>query len=141
MNYNPHTQLEIESDWYEIKSRKGGLSSHSQTQSTMKKLSETLTELGIAFSFPIEIKDANGKETYYEDGDDYWYKYERDSNGYSTYFENSRKCWYKYERDSNGKETYFESSTGVKRGTPKSAKTCEGKVVEVDGIKYELKAL
>ena len=65
----------------------------------MKPLSETLTELGIAFSFPIEIEDANGHETYYEDSD------------------------------------------GLKAGTPKSAKTCEGKVVEVDGIKYELKAL
>ena len=28
----------------------------------MKLLSETLTELGIAFTFPIEIKDANGNE-------------------------------------------------------------------------------
>lgn len=65
----------------------------------MKLLSETLTELGIAFSFPIKINDANGNETYYE------------------------------------------NSKGVKRGTPKSAKTCEGKVVEVDGIKYKLTAL
>ena len=28
-----------------------------------------------------------------------------------------------YEYDSNGSETYFENSLGVKRGTPKSAKT------------------
>jgi hypothetical protein len=35
----------------------------------MKKLSETYKELGIAFTFPIEIKDANGNETYYEDSD------------------------------------------------------------------------
>ena len=86
----------------------------------MKKLSETLTEVGIAFSFPIEIKDAKGEVTYHEDSDDYWYK---------------------YERDANGKATYYENSTGVKKGTPKSAKTCEGKVVEVDGIKYKLTAL
>ena len=32
----------------------------------MKKLSETLTELGITFSFPIEIKDFKGNEIYYE---------------------------------------------------------------------------
>ena len=31
----------------------------------MKKLSEIYRELVIAFIFPIEIKDANGKETYY----------------------------------------------------------------------------
>ena len=86
----------------------------------MKKLSETLTELGIAFSFPIEITDANGYETYYESSNGYW-----------------RKC----ERDANGNATYCENSKGVKQGTPRSAKTCEGKVVEVDGIKYKLKAL
>jgi hypothetical protein len=86
----------------------------------MKKLSETLTELGIAFSFPIEIKDSNGYVTYYEDSSDYWRK---------------------WERDDNGKVTYYENSGGLKRGTPKLAKTCEGKVVEVDGIKYKLTAL
>jgi hypothetical protein len=84
----------------------------------MKKLSETYKELGIAFSFPIEIIDANGKQTYYESSDGYWERTERDS-----------------------KETYYENSEGVKIGMPRSAKTCEGKVVEVDGIKYELKAL
>ena len=86
----------------------------------MKKLSETYKELGIAFSFPIRIKDAKGNETYYE---------------------NSNDCWIKREYDTNGKVTYYENSKGVKRGTPKSAKTCEGKVVEVDGIKYKLTAL
>ena len=86
----------------------------------MKKLSETYKELGIAFSFPIEIKDANGNETYYED-----------SNG----------NWGKWEFDANGNETYYENSGGYWRGTPKTAKTCEGKVVEVDGTKYKLTAL
>ena len=128
----------------------------------MKKLSETLTELGIAFSFPIEIKDANGKQTYCETSTGYWHKYEYNSNGNETYYESSgdywHKCeydangdesyyedsdgdWWKYEYDAKGNETYYEDSTGYKRGIPKSAKTCEGKVVEVDGIKYKLKAL
>jgi len=90
---------------------------------TMKKLSETLTEMGIAFSFPIEIKEANDRVNYYEDSDDFWYR---------------------YEYDANRRRTYYEDSNGKKRGTPrsaKSAKTREGKVVEVDGIKYKLKAL
>ena len=86
----------------------------------MKKLSETYKKLGIAFSFPIEIRDANGLETYFED---------------------SEGNWYRHEYDANGKVTYFENSDGLKRGTPRSAKTCEGKVVEVDGIKYKLTAL
>ena len=86
----------------------------------MKKLSEIYKELGIAFSFPIEITDSNGNQTYYELSDGYWSRAE---------------C------DAIGNRTYFETSDGVKIGTPRSAKTCEGKVVEVDGIKYELKAL
>lgn len=65
----------------------------------MKPISETYKEQGIAFKFPIEIKDAKGSPTYYENSDNYWVK---------------------YERDGNGKETYFESSTGYKEGTPRS---------------------
>ena len=128
----------------------------------MKKLSETYKELGIAFKFPIEIKDTNGKQTYYETSTGYWSRYERDTNGKETYYEdstgywhkyeynadgnetyceNSTGYWHRYEYDANGNETYYETSTGYKRGIPKSSKTCEGKVVEVDGIKYKLKAL
>ena len=128
----------------------------------MKKLSETYKELGIAFSFPIEIeddngnqtyfedstgywsryeRDTNGKETYYEDSTGYWYKYEYDDNGRPIYYESSNGYWYKYQRDAIGNETYYENSNGIRRGTPKSAKPCEGKVSEVDGIKYKLKAL
>ncbi len=85
----------------------------------MKQLSEIYKKLGIAFTFPIEIKDANGIETYYENSDNYWIR---------------------SERDAIGNRTYFEDSKGVKRGTPRS-ETCEGKVVEVDGIKYKLTAV
>lgn len=65
----------------------------------MKPLSETLTELGIAFKFPIKIWDTKGYQTYYEDSDGYWDR---------------------YEYDGNGKQAYYEDSTGVKKGTPKS---------------------
>ena len=107
----------------------------------MKKLSETLTELGIAFSFPIEIKDDKGNRTYCEASDGYWWKREYDSNGNETYQEDSDGYWHRYEYDANGNETYYENSGGYWRGTPKTAKTCEGKVVEVDGTKYKLTAL
>ena len=128
----------------------------------MKKLSKTLTELGIAFVFPIEIKDADGNVTYYEDSDGYcerceydakgnetyhegsgghWYRCEYDADGNETYYEDSGGYWERRECDANGTTTYFENSKGRKEGTPKSSKTCEGKVVEVDGIKYKLKAL
>ena len=86
----------------------------------MKKISETYKELGIAFTFPIEIEDANGNQTYYELSDGYWDRYEYDANGKVTYYENSDDCWYKSERVANGYETYYEDSDGVKRGTPKS---------------------
>lgn len=65
----------------------------------MKPLSETYKELGIAFTFPIEIKNANGKRTYFEDSDGYWER---------------------WEYGANGKVTYFESIRGYKEGTPRS---------------------
>jgi len=107
----------------------------------MKKISETYKELGIAFTFPIEIRDAHGNETYFENRDGFCCKCEYDSRGNMTYIEDNENCWRKREYDSNGKPTYFENSDGVKKGTPRSAKTCEGKVIEVDGIKYELRSL
>ena len=128
----------------------------------MKKLSETYKELGIAFSFPIEIKDdngnetyfeyssdywhrreydANGNETYYENSSDYWHRVRYDANGNETYYENSNDYWFRREYDTNGNETYYENSNGHKEGTPKSAKACEGKVIEADGKKYQLKEL
>ena len=65
----------------------------------MKKLSETLTELGIDCNGTIEIRDANGNLTYCEN-----------SYGYCE----------RTERDTNGKETYYEDSDGFKKGTPRS---------------------
>jgi len=88
----------------------------------MKKLSKTLTELGIDFSFPIEIEDANGKLTYYEDSDDFWQRWERDAKGRPTYHEDSNGFWSRWDRDDNGDVDYYEDSTGVKKGTPKPAK-------------------
>ena len=85
----------------------------------MKPLSETYKELGIAFTFPIEIKDSNGHQTYCENSNGYWKKWERDANGNETYFENSFGYWQKWEYDTNGHHTYFENSGGTKEGTPK----------------------
>ena len=125
----------------------------------MKLLSETYKELGIAFKFPIKIKDSNGNmtyrkdsygswrkyeynsdgnETYYEVSTGHWYKSKYDANNHKTYFEKSNGYWCKHEYNAFGKETYFEDSHGIKMGTPRN-KTCDGKVVEIDGIKYELK--
>ena len=127
----------------------------------MKKLSETYEELGIAFDFPIEIKDANGNETYCEHSDGYWWRRECDANGDGTYYENSNGdwerreydanrnetyfedsdgYWERSEYDANGNETYFEEINGATRGTPRSS-SCDGKVIEVDGKKYKLKEL
>jgi hypothetical protein len=66
----------------------------------MKKLSETYKELGIAFTFPIKIKDEKGKETYY--------------------LENSDGFWSLREYDENGNRTYHENSDGLKEGTKRS---------------------
>jgi hypothetical protein len=107
----------------------------------MKKLSETYKELGIAFSFPISIEDENGHQTYSENSYGFWVRKEYDSSGNETYWESSCGYWDRREYDYNGNETYYESSAGYKVGTQRSAKTCPGKVIKVDGIKYKLKAL
>ena len=127
----------------------------------MKKLSDTYKELGIDFTFPIEIKDANGNPTYYENSNGCWKKREYDSNGNLTYYEESTGYWSKRGYDTNGEEayfknsegywsrceydadgnvTYYENSNGEKRGTPRS-QSCAGKVIEVDGKKYKLTEL
>ena len=105
----------------------------------MKKLSETYKELGIAFTFPIKIKDDNGKETYCETSDGFWYRREYDENGKQTYRENSDGFWWRCEYDEKDNETYSENSNGYKRGTKRSS--CDGKVIEVDGKKYKLTEL
>ena len=89
----------------------------------MKKLSEIYKELGIDFTFPIKISDANNNETYFENRRGYWRKHERDAEGNWTY------------------SSSHQNRDGYKRGTPRSAKTWEGKVIEVDGFKYKLTAL
>ena len=68
--------------------------------------------------FPFEIKDKSGKVIYYEHSDGYWWKREYDSNGNVIYWENS-----------DGK---------IVDNRPKS---CEGKVVEIDGKEYKLTEL
>ena len=129
----------------------------------MKKitpLSDTYKKLGIAFTFPIEIKDKKGKRTYCEDWDGFWTRREYDENGNETYYETSGGYWSRSEYDKNGKETYcedsndywwrreynkngnetyYENSDGDKRGTKRGS--CDGKVIEVDGKKYKLMEL
>ena len=106
---------------------------------TMKKLSETYKELGIAFTFPIEIEDDNGKQTYRENSDGFWYRREHDKDGNETYSETSCGDWRRREYDKDGNETYSENSDGTKLGTKRSS--CSGKVIEVDGKKYKLTEL
>jgi hypothetical protein len=105
----------------------------------MKKLSETYKELGIAFTFPIKIKDEKGNLTYSENSDGYWERREYDEDGNQTYHENSDGYWYLYEYDEDGNRTYSEHSYGTKQGTKRSS--CSGKVIEVDGKKYKLTEL
>ena len=86
--------------------------------------------------FPFTIKDKNGNEIYCENSNRYWYRWEYDSNGNVIYSEDSDEYWWKREYDSNGNEIYYENSHGyIVDNRPKS---CEGKVVEIDGKKYKL---
>jgi hypothetical protein len=111
--------------------------------------------------FPFEINDKNGNEIYYEDSNGYWVKSEYDSNGNRVYYEDSNGDWEKREFNSNGNQIYYEDSNGYwcRREYDSNGKeihfedsdgliidnrpkqSCEGKVVEIEGVKYELKEL
>ena len=95
----------------------------------MKPLSDTYKKLGIDFTFPIEINDAEGNQTYYENSDGYWRKREYSANGKETYYQNSRGYWWKNEYDAKGNRTHCETSNGYKEGTP-SIQSYERKVIE-----------
>ena len=82
-------------------------------QNMKKSLSETFKELGIQFTFPISIKNNQGKETYYENSRGYWTRREYNEIDNITYYEDSDGYWYRYEYDEkSGKETHFENSRG-----------------------------
>ena len=84
--------------------------------------------------------DSKGKQTYYENSYGFWRKQEYDSKGNETYSEDSDGFWSKSEYDSKGKQTYYENSNGRSFGSKKK-QSCDGKIVEIDGKKYELKEL
>ena len=106
---------------------------------TMKKLSEIYKELGIDFTFPIDIKDKRGNQTYFENSSGYWDRLKYDEDGNETYYENSDGYWSRLEYDKNGKQTYLENIYGTTWGTKRGS--CSGKVVEIDGKKYKLTEL
>ncbi len=82
--------------------------------------------------------DSKGNQIYYETSDGDWEKHEYNSKGNQIYYENSDGFWRKREYDSNGNEIYYENSDGdILDSRPKQ--NCEGKVVEIDGKKYQLK--
>ena len=80
--------------------------------------------------------DSQGNRVYFEDSTGVWIKYEYDSQGNQIYFECSTGYWSKQEYDYKGNEIYLENSNGII--IDNRPKTCEGKVVEIEGVKYKL---
>ena len=81
--------------------------------------------------------DTNGNKIYFEDSTGYWVKRDYDNNGNLIYYEDSTGYWYKQEFDTNGNQIYYEDSNGeIIDKRPK--KSCDGKVVEIDGKQYKL---
>ena len=124
----------------------------------MKTLAKVYKKQFGNVEFPFEIYDANGNETYWENSDgnwirweydakgnktynedsnDYWVRREYDAKGNWTYREDSYGYWWRKEYDAKGNETYRENSAGEKWGTPKNS--CSGKIVQIEGKKYQLK--
>ena len=74
--------------------------------------------------------DSNGKEIHYKHSNGYEWWAEYDSNGKEIHYKSSNgvETW----RDSNGNEITKKQFDKLKSG-------CDGKVVEIDGRKYQLK--
>jgi hypothetical protein len=86
----------------------------------------------------LYLYDTDGKEIYCDNSNGYWWKQEYDSNNNLIYREYSDGFWYKQEFDSNNNLIYCENSYGhIIDNRPKAS--CDGKVVEIDGKKYQLK--
>ena len=63
----------------------------------------------------------------------------KDKNGKLIYWEDSYGYWAKIEYDSESNKIYYENSYGdVEDNRPKPY---EGKVVEIEGVKYKLTKL
>jgi len=88
--------------------------------------------------FPFKLYDKDGKVRYCrnEFGLEYWTEYDKDGN--ETYYRNSDGYEFWKEYDENGNQTHYRDSTGYEWGTPRS-RSCEGKIVEIEGKKYRLK--
>lgn len=84
----------------------------------------------------FKIRDKDGNYLYWENSNGVWQKSEFDSRGNLIYLEDSNGWWQKSEYDSQGNCIYRESSDGVIIDYRTSQ--CEGKVVEIDGVKYKL---
>ena len=85
----------------------------------------------------LSLYNNNGNRIYIEWSDGTWCKREYDSNGNEIYYESSEGYWFKYGYDNNGNRIYYENSDGkIIDNRPK--KSCDGKVVEIDGKKYKL---
>jgi len=82
------------------------------------------------------VFDANGNQVYGETSNNFWYKDKYDSNDNQVYHENSNGYWWKREFDANNNWVYYEESDGTI--IDKRPKSCAGKVVEIDDVKYKL---
>jgi len=89
---------------------------------------------------PFKLYDKDGNISYCCDsyGFEWWSEY--DEKGNATHFRDSDgfEWWAEYDKDGN--ETYYRDSDGLEIATPR-AKSCEGKVVEIEGKKYQLKEI
>ena len=84
----------------------------------------------------LELYDAKGNETYSENSNGLWEKYEYDDKGNETYRENSKGYCVKREYDDEGNVTYRDdSSIGI---TLDNRNNLEGKIVTIDGKEYQL---
>ena len=87
----------------------------------------------------FRLYDRDGNTVYHEDPDGYWIKKMLNDGGRVIYCEYLDGFWWKYEFDKNGRKIYCEDSDNGVIFDKRS--TYDGKIVEIDGKKYQLKEI
>ena len=91
MSYNRDRALGAEKDAYNICILYAeNMLEKLETLKTNNKMKKTIAQQLNIKEFPVEIKDKNGNEIYWENSNGDWYRREYDSYGNETHYENSK---------------------------------------------------
>ena len=79
---------------------------------TIRELTKLSNGKELDIQYPIVMRDAEGRQVYYEDATGFWSRRKYDQAGNEIYYIDSDGYWATGEYDSRGNVVYGEDSTG-----------------------------